>query len=382
MKKTAMIWDYRLRWAPPERPLVYAAGGWPYTFGTDVFVADMRRCIEFLGAHGYDGLAVWGLLRNTHGGEETVRALCDYANECGTGILATVGVACYGGAYWEGEHRFNLDTFLARNPSLAAVDQDGQPRLKGVGNVLWSMACPSNPLVVEWMCEAAEWLASNFAIAGFEFQCGDYGVCACSRCRERAGEARDIKFSFHDVADLVRAPMEAAHRVRPDLMQTVNVYMAVREGRNLAGDILRTGLPPYAYVTWWCHTSPLCQHPQPAWPTLDCDLVRYVAADDEDAVAAFELPGPRNIGQMVVNTTAYYADNYIFLDSISRMARLAPRVGMDGLMIYGDLSGFSNIVNYLALEAFVADPAMSELEFWKWATPELERWHMRCQGSA
>ncbi|MFC1452712.1 hypothetical protein ACFLSJ_05125 [Verrucomicrobiota bacterium] len=368
MKKLVMIWDYRMRWAPPGRAPAYKCGGQPYLFGEDVFVEDFKRCIDFLSAHGYDGLAVWGLLRDSHGGEETVRALCDYANQRGTGILATMGVGCYGGAYWEGEHRFNLDTFLASNPSLAAVDGEERPLLKGQHRYPWSMACPSQPLVREWTVEAAEWVAGNFDVAGFEFQCGDYGLCQCSKCRERAGEDRDAKFSFRDVVDLVAGPMQAAHRIRDSLLLTVNTYMAVREGKNLAGSTLREGLPPYAYVTWWCHTSPVCVHPEPAWPTLDCDLSRWLSPGN----ARLDLPGPRNIGQMVVNTTAYYGDKYIYLDAISKTAALAHEVGLDGIMMYGELCEFPHLVNYLALEAFLANPDMTMLEFWRWAGDELK----------
>ena len=231
---------------------------------------------------------------------------------------------------------------------------------------------PSHPLVREWTAEGVEWLARNFDIGGVELQCGDYGVCTCPRCRERAGDDRASKFSFRDVVDLTAEPLRVLHGIRGDLLLTVNAYMPVREGRNQAGSVLRDGLPPYAHVTWWCHTSPVCVHPMQAWPTLDCDLPRYVpgADDDGDGPLPFDLPGQRNIGLMVVNTAAYHADRHIFLADIARMTRLAHRIGLDGIMIYGELAEFTHRVNYLALEAFVDNPRMSLPEFWQWAAKD------------
>jgi hypothetical protein len=372
MKKLVMIWDYRMRWAPLKREPAYRCGGQPYEYGEAIFVEDHKRCIDFLAAHGYNGMAIWGLFRDSHGGEGAVRTICDYANRKGIGILATVGVGCYGGVYWEGKHRFNLDTFLEEHPETAALGPDGTPKIKARGTP-WSMVCPSNPRVQEWTAAGIDWLARNFAIAGVELQCGDYGLCACAQCRARAAEDRAAKFSFRDVAHLVREPMRRLHGIRADLLITVNVYMAVRQAQNMAGDVLRRELPPYGHVTWWCHTSPVCIHPEPAWPTKDCDLTRYLPAEPVDAPLPFDLPGPRNIGQMVVNTTAYYGDKYIYLDAISKMARLAHRIGLDGIMLYGELCEFTHLVNYLALEAFLANPRLSLADFWRQAEPELRR---------
>lgn len=379
MKKLVMTWDYRMRWAAVPRPLDYRSGGWPYAFGEDVFLEDYMRCIDFLSAHGYDGIVPLGFLRDSHGGERAARALCDYAVRRGIRVLAPIGVACYGGAYWEGEHRFNLDTFLRKDPSLAAVDPAGNRICKGQNGYSWSIACPSQPLVVEWTTEAVEWLIKNFDIGGFEFQSGDYGVCACPRCRQRTGDDRAAKFSFVDVADLVNELMKTARAADDDLLLTTNVYMAVREGRNFAGAALRDGLPDYAYVTWWCGSSPVCMHPEPAWPTFDCDLVKHVdcEAKADDIPLASDLPGRHNIGQLVVGTSAYYSSGYIAVEGIARMASLAHRIGLDGLMVYADLGDFTSLVNYLATEAFLRDPQMSLLEFWRWAEGELAK----CEAS-
>ena len=90
MKKLLMVWDYRMRWAASGRQADHRAGGRPYPYGTRVFLEDFRSAVDFLSAHGYDAIAPWGLFRDSHGGEESVKRLCDHAAHRGIGILATV----------------------------------------------------------------------------------------------------------------------------------------------------------------------------------------------------------------------------------------------------------------------------------------------------
>ncbi len=54
-----------------------------------------------------------------HGGAKAARDLCLYARDRGVGILPGVGLCSYGGYYFEGDHPFNLDTYLRRHPERA-----------------------------------------------------------------------------------------------------------------------------------------------------------------------------------------------------------------------------------------------------------------------
>ena len=65
-------------------------------------------------------VVVYGMFRDSHGGVEAAQALCRYANERGVRILPGVAINAYGGIYREGDHPFNLATWLRKHPELSA----------------------------------------------------------------------------------------------------------------------------------------------------------------------------------------------------------------------------------------------------------------------
>ena len=67
------------------------------------------------------GVTIYGFLRDNHGGVEAAQELCRYATERGVRILPGVGINAYGGIYWEGDHKYNLTTWLRQHPELRAV---------------------------------------------------------------------------------------------------------------------------------------------------------------------------------------------------------------------------------------------------------------------
>ena len=149
-------------------------------------------------------------------------------------IMPGIAIGAYGGVYWEGDHPFNLATWLKKHPQFSAQLE------RGVGFQLQDLAfplnfpasdytmtaCPSAPETMDWMTEAVSWLAETFDIGGVNIESGDYGVCGCARCRaRRANDAEAARrsdtygnsWSHTDMASNFPRLYAAAKATKPDL---------------------------------------------------------------------------------------------------------------------------------------------------------------------
>src|SRR5262245_38380583 len=105
-------WDHSAEWEL-NRP---GAQTWgcqnPYTRDRKTFVQDYTRILKWCGRHGIDGVVVWGLLRDFHGGVESVKTLCDVAAREKVRLMCGVGLNAYGGVYYEGNSPYSLERYL------------------------------------------------------------------------------------------------------------------------------------------------------------------------------------------------------------------------------------------------------------------------------
>ena len=74
---------------------------------------------------------------------ESLETLVKHGKEKRVRVAPGVGVNCYGGVYYEGEHEFSLEVLLRKHPEYAAVDESGNFMVdkKTHGR---SAACPRN----------------------------------------------------------------------------------------------------------------------------------------------------------------------------------------------------------------------------------------------
>ena len=77
--------------------------------------------MDYCAKNGVCGFIVWGFLRDCHGGVKAATELCAYAADRGVAVLPGVGLCSYGGYYFEGNHPFNLDTYLRRHPERVST---------------------------------------------------------------------------------------------------------------------------------------------------------------------------------------------------------------------------------------------------------------------
>ena len=361
--RTFWTWDHSTNWELSQIGHQEIGVFNPYGKPPSGFHADYRRLIDFCSLNRIGGIVIYGFLRDSHGGVEAAQALCRYANERGVRIIPGIAIGAYGGVYWEGDHQYNLATWLRRNPQFAATLE------KGVGFQLADLsfplsfprsdytmsACPTAPETIDWMEEAVDWLAGTFDIGGINIESGDYGVCGCERCvarRKNAAEAArraddyGDSWSHTDMADNFPRLFRAAKAKRPDAW----IYCEM-QWDNLLSPVARSAQQKLPHGGIYQHTAN-----RSFWARLRNELRRdYVEA----------LPTQPNVLRCQFacqwngdERTERYAFN---AKSFADMAEVGYRAGMRGLTVWGEPSAYhaATELSYLAFARFTWDPTLT-----------------------
>ncbi len=361
--RTFWTWDHSTNWELSQVGHQEIGVFNPYGKPPGGFLADYRRLVDFCSRNRIAAVVIFGFLRDSHGGVAAAQELCRYANERGVRIIPGIAIGAYGGVYWEGDHPYNLATWLRKNPQFAASME------KGVGFQLADLAfplsfprsdytlsaCPSAPETMAWMEEGVAWLADAFDIGGINIESGDYGVCGCDRCvarRRNAAEAarrasdHGDSWSHTDMAENFPRLYRAAKAKRPDLW----VYCEM-QWDNLLDPVAREAQAKLPMGGIYQHTAN-----RSFWRRLRTELSRdYVAA----------LPTRPNVLRCQFacqwngdERTERYAFN---AKTFADMAEVAARVGMEGLTVWGEPSPYHATVefSYLAFARFTFEPALT-----------------------
>ena len=139
-------WDHSTNWCEnvPGAQTIGVGNAYTKGYGTKggFFEKDFRRVVDWCAAHDMQAICVAGLLRARHGGLDpatkwcrftsqagidATRRLCGYAQEKGVRVCIIGGLFAYGGAYYEGDHKYSLDRFLEANPDCMARTASGSP---------------------------------------------------------------------------------------------------------------------------------------------------------------------------------------------------------------------------------------------------------------
>src|SRR5690606_7109180 len=113
-------WDHSTNWDLLQVGQQETGAFNTYEKQPEAFVSDYKKLIRFMSDQRINGLVVYGLLRDGHGGLAAAQELCTFAKDHGVRLLAGVAANSYGGTYYEGRHQFNLTTWLDENPELEA----------------------------------------------------------------------------------------------------------------------------------------------------------------------------------------------------------------------------------------------------------------------
>ncbi|MBT3287310.1 MAG: hypothetical protein HN380_08180 [Victivallales bacterium] len=350
-------WDHCTQWTAARAGVHDWGASNEFSGYAGDFLREYSLLLRWCGEHGIDGVVVWGLLRDGHGGVDAARRLCEVADEAGVKLLAGVGLNAYGGVYYEGTSEWSLNNHLAKHPELYAVRADGQRHIfQAPGNAPQPMhhACPSRPENMAYCLEGLRWLMETVPLAGVQIESGDTGVCECPLCRERRQNPASA-LSWDDMALLYGPAAEAVWSVRPEATVVLETYSHPEPVTDGTVPGFGGGSPPWV-------AQCVAQFPRGAY-------VQWVA----DNIIA-----PRNPVPWTVKAPAGFAGNImrahlatwwmgrgdeVAADWLALMAQLSLAHGYDGLSIFGDKSPFRTgcELNYLALADY-GSPANPEAD--------------------
>lgn len=292
----------------------------------EAFVDGYKRLVDFMSIHRITGVVVYGLLRDGHGGVEAAQEICRYARDRGVRLIAGIAANAYGGIYYEGDHDYNLSTWLDRHPELeASFDQMPGFHIDDYGRVpfpkgpLSRAALSDAPENLEWTIEGLAWLLETVEPGGINIEFGDY-----------AGND-----PIEDMRVYLPAVIETVRKHDPTLPVITDLGWDALLDPELPGRL--EGLPPECIYEFTFNKS--------YWDRLHSELTAEMVE---------RLPMPLRIlrGQIGTqwNQQRY---SYMALD-FADMALLARRTGMDGISMFSEVSDFSppNEFNYLAFARF------------------------------
>ena len=345
-------WDHSTEW-------VLNAGG-AQTMGasnlygrtTDVFLQDYTKLLHWCGRHGLDAVVVWGLLRDSHGGLDAAKRLCEVASKEGVRLLAGVGLNAYGGVYYEGNSSYNLQRHLAARPELFGLDTAGNKMIFNFGVCgpkLSHHACPSRKENQQFAVESLGWLFENLPqLGGVQIETGDTGVCRCGVCRKRR-QYPVSGFSWEDMALMYPMAAEAIRSVSPDAWIVCETYShpephtdpnrvpGFGQGKPDWADQCLARFPKNVFVQWACDNFV-----QPA-PKLTWTEAGTVSNEHH-----------RHIMRASMSTYWGRYRSELAIDWIGDMVRRSMAAGFDAISLFGEVSPFCSgaELNYLALENY------------------------------
>ncbi len=365
--RTFWTWDHSTNWELSQIGQQEIGVFNPYSKPPGGFLSDYSRVVDYCSENAISAVVIYGFLRDSHGGIEAAQELCRYANARGVRIIPGIAIGAYGGVYWEGDHKYNLSTWLKKNPQFAATME------KGVGFQLEDLsfplnfprsdytvsACPSAPETMDWMEEAVSWLAETFEIGGINIESGDYGVCGCERCvarRDNPEEAARRKsdlgdsWSHTDMAENFPRLFAAANAKRDDLW----IYCEM-QWDNLLDPVAseaQSKLPPGGIYQ---HTAN-----QTFWGRLRNELKKeYVESlPTQPNVLRCQFACQWNGDE---RTQRYAFNGRVFAE----MAQKGRAAAMEGLTIWGEPSPYfaTTELSYLAFARFSFDPDLTWEQF-------------------
>lgn len=344
MKVLLWCWDSRMTWddepANIQIRMAESEKKFLYPKRPESYLTGFRRLVDYCAAQGIWGVVIWGFLRDSHGGIAAAKDLCHYARDKGVAILPGVGLCSYGGYYYDGEHPFNIDTYLRAHPERASVG-----RVECDGREVSPVLDPSLEANRQWWREGLEWMLDTFAIAGINFEMGDFIV-------NPSPEAQAAR---------------AALGIQTDA-NTQDIVVATREIVARGLEILPEGIFSNALYRGPHQVSGYPQTP-------------YVKAMPEKAVWEYTLTGTvheagfpeafqgamphRQYGYLhwMHGSTAAQGRDYV--SEIARVFPGAHRLGYEFIGTYGELRADTPVVdrNYRAQVAWAKDPTRRGNDF-------------------
>ncbi len=354
-------WDHSTNWMLDDPGVLNFGCANRYLKRPETFLEDYRRLTDMAAGLGIKGILIWGFLRDAHGGIESAKRVADYAASKGVAILPGIGTNHYGGVYYEGRHRYCINTFLEKHPDARMVDHQGNPMSQSV--------CPSHPRFAEWLQQGVSWLFREFAIGGANLENGDFLVCHCPRCKKLRPDQSSDEPQFWQDQQLGYAPvlklLEDQFNTKLITWATYKGFMPGRgDGKTDMGAYMGCQRPrildrlPKGAVAQWTLTGMVHQQPLPLTKFLDHGAPPE-ALTSEHWPADVKPPTVRNVGFLHQGSQWAREPRYDqIVSTIKEGCLRAYRAGLEGVSIHGEMSSMHlpNALNYLAFSHFTHWP--------------------------
>jgi len=234
------------------------------------------------------------------------------------------------------------------------------------GHYLDHTLCMDKKANRQWFREGIRWLFQTFPIAGVNLEFGEFRVCYCPdsvKAREAvlpqehanmlevtrgvskpSGDLRAHDF-YLDLGRMVSWEAREIRAFRPRALITYAAYTGFNESLQETPPYFVKTIPPYAIVQW----------------TIT-DMVNGNRWPD-----GLKSPAAQAIGYFHAGNVSARESNAILYPKLARVAAQADASGLEGVGIYGEVSGARPITkfNYLAFSEFAFNPGLSEEEFVK-----------------
>lgn len=345
MKVILWCWDARMTWDDePEAAASKMAASeqaFPYNKSPESFTYGFRRLVHYAAEVGIHGVIIWGFLRDAHGGVQAAKDLAAYAKDQGVTILPGVGLCSYGGYYYEGDHPFNLTTYLRKHPErISTAFEDGG------GRKVTPVLDPALKANQTWWKDGLEWMLETFDIGGVDYEMGDFIVNPSPeavKAREDLGFEADG--NIMDCVVATRDLMQFAHTAKPDGLFINTTYRGFHQ---------IAGFPamPYAEAV----------HPRTIWEYTLTGMVQQ----PEFADGFNGVPPHRKYGYLHWFNPSTKTTTKDYVADIARVFPCAAKLGFEFIGTYGEVGVRNNPVadrNYRAQVAWAENPAMTLGEF-------------------
>ena len=352
-------WDHSTNWCLHAYGAQNSGVANVYAKAPEMFEADYKRLVDFCAEHKFNAVGIVGMLRDKHGGVESARRLCDYANNKGVKIYMIAGLYAYGGIYYEGNHKYSLNRFFGEHPECIGKRIDGTPlivQFKGKhGYNAEPQGCASDERLHEYILESLDWLFRDIPeLGGIQMESGDSGVCQCERCRARRGEEKS-HISVADMAGIYPEAADVIYSRNPDALVICETYHHFTDE---ACRYFETEIPDE-------NLRKLFAMPEKVFWQWKCDaMLRDNTWSEDDRM----LPSMRKFNHVMRahSGTQWWGGRAVMeIDKLRRQCRLSHTSGINGVSMFGECASFhtGSEFNYLALEYFSDDPYASNEDY-------------------
>jgi hypothetical protein len=354
-------WDHSTNWVLDDLGMQVTGCYNKYFKRTETFIEDYRRLTDCAAGLGIKGVVIWGFLRDSHGGVEASKRVAADAAAKGVAILPGFGTTWYGGAYYEGTHRYNLAGFLRKHPDARMLDEKGQPyAFNGDFG-----ACPAHPAYQAWLRESLNWMFREFQIGGLNLENGDMLVDhhPLTRAMRKDWPADDPEAFYFQGLSYQQA-LEAIRDRLPSKRVAYATYTGFNYGKDLVQNVSMGTRPPAmlkllpeAGICQWTLTGMVLKNPLPLTSYLD-DGAPAAAFDNPNWPRDLRAPSIRGVGFVHQGSQWSGHRNQQVISTIKEACLQAYRSGLEGVSIHGEVSfrHIPNALNYLAYSHFTHWP--------------------------